>query len=88
MECCAHHAYHIILTCNFQQAYEEYHMLPAQSNKDIADYTIQNLFNILPRFLAGSFFRRLLISSFDEPVRIAMMSVFFCLRRTRQSDRP
>jgi hypothetical protein len=51
-------------------------MLPAQSNKDIADYTMKSLYNILPRFLAGGFVRRLLICTFEERVRIAMMSAF------------
>ena len=52
-------------------------MLPAQSNKDMADYTLKGLYNFLPKFLAGDFPRRLLTCTLEDRVRIAMMFVLF-----------
>lgn len=56
-------------------------MIPAQSNKDMADWTMQGLHNVLPRFFGlGNFFGRLTICLLEDRVRIAMMFVFLhCL---------
>lgn len=55
-------------------AYEESHMLPAQSNKEIADYTLQGLRkSFLPKFLTGGFSRRLATCFLEDRVRIAMV---------------
>lgn len=55
-------------------AYEESHMLPAESNKNMAEFTMRGLHNVLPRFFGlGNFFGRLTICLLDERVRIAMM---------------
>lgn len=52
-------------------------MIPAKSNKDMADWTMQGLHNVLPRFFGlGNFFGRLTICLLEDRVRIAMMFVF------------
>lgn len=63
-------------------------MLPAQSNKEIADYTLQGLRkSFLPKFLTGGFSRRLATCFLEDRVRIAMVLVFIFLLK-REPDWP
>ncbi|KAF9259411.1 hypothetical protein L218DRAFT_981552 [Marasmius fiardii PR-910] len=56
------------------EEYEDKHMVPAQSNHDVATYTTEELIHILPEaFGIKSFARNLSIAVLEDKVRIAMM---------------
>jgi hypothetical protein len=62
-------------------------MLPAQSNKDMADWTMQGLHNILPKYFGlGNYFGRLTVCLLEDRVRIAMMYVVPILFQTEFSN--
>lgn len=51
-------------------------MVPAQSNKDVAKYTTDELLHVLPeKFGIKALAERISVCLLDEPVRIAMMCV-------------
>ncbi|RDB21931.1 Mycophenolic acid synthesis protein B [Hypsizygus marmoreus] len=55
-------------------AYEKEHMVPAQSNKDVAGYTTEELLHVLPEaFGIKQFARDITVCLLEDRVRIAMM---------------
>lgn len=58
-------------------------MVPAQSNKDVAGYTTEELLYPVPEiFGLKNFFRRISICLLEERVRIAMMFVPFAFPKS------
>ncbi|KAF9467635.1 hypothetical protein BDZ94DRAFT_1318601 [Collybia nuda] len=54
--------------------YEKECMVPAQTNKDVAGYTTDELLHVIPEtFGLKNFFRNISICLLEEPVRIAML---------------
>jgi hypothetical protein len=52
-------------------------MVPAQTNKDIAGYTTDELLHVVPEtFGIKNFSRNITVCLLDDPVRVAMMFVF------------
>lgn len=53
-------------------------MVPAQSNKDVAKYTTDELLHMFPeRFGIKRFFERISVCLLEDTVRLAMMCVFY-----------
>lgn len=64
-----------LLIC-FTQAYERTHMVPAQSNKDVAGYTTDEILHFAPEaFGIKNFFRNLAVCLLEDTVRVAMKFV-------------
>ncbi|KAF8883027.1 hypothetical protein BD779DRAFT_1444405 [Infundibulicybe gibba] len=58
----------------WSRAYEAEYMVPAQTNHDVAGYTVEELLYALPeRFGIKNLGKRITTCLLDEPVRIAMM---------------
>ncbi|PPQ67784.1 hypothetical protein CVT25_009088 [Psilocybe cyanescens] len=58
----------------WSEEYEERHMVPAQSNHELAEYTLDELLSAVPRVLGlKTFGKRVAICLMDDRVRVAMM---------------
>lgn len=58
------------------QAYEQKHMVPDPINKEVAEYTTEELLYTVPKaFGIRKWVEGLTVCMLDEPVRIAMMCV-------------
>ncbi|KAG7089083.1 hypothetical protein E1B28_010792 [Marasmius oreades] len=56
------------------EEYEDRHMVPAQTNHDVATYTTEELIHVIPEaFGIKSFVRKLSIAVLEDNVRVAMM---------------
>jgi len=61
-------------TISWSHIYEKQYMLPASTNRDVANLTMDELLHIVPAFFSlRTFARRLALCILEEPVRISMM---------------
>jgi hypothetical protein len=82
MAWCTHTSLYLetIKSTNLQQVYEGKHMVPAQTNYDVASLTMDELLHIVPAFFNfRTFARKLALCILEEPVRISMMLLNFFL---------
>jgi hypothetical protein len=67
------HRRHLIFVYS-PKAYEEEHMVPATSNRDVAQFTVDELLHSVPTtFGIKALAQRIVVCLLEEPVRIAMM---------------
>jgi hypothetical protein len=60
----------------FHQQYQDEYMVPCQDNHEVALHTINELVHAVPEaFGLKSFMRRVIFSTIEEPVRVAMVYV-------------